>query len=137
MRHITLAAVLAALCASHAMAAERAIVAMVPRESAADIPAGLMVRCLRDPLRDTQAQTCPVIRYQGLTTWIFAYQDNRQSLALVTYDGARVVRNVEFRDMGHVSDAVSSPRTQSVVITGRNDGVRPRTITVPWSQFGR
>jgi hypothetical protein len=59
-------------------------------------------------------------------------------LALVTYDASsKIVRNVEYKGARHVANAVSSPRTQTVLVSGYFDEYRHRTITVPWSALGK
>jgi len=137
MRNVMLAAMLVALAVTPALAQERPTVEHVPRQPPS-LPAGLIVSCLQSPEYMRQAERCPVIRYQGMTTWMFSYQDNRMSMALVTYGpGNRIVRNVEHKGARHVANVVPSPRTQTVLISGYFDQYQHRTITVPWSELGR
>src|ERR1700741_2294062 len=114
MRHIMLVAGLAALVATPALSQERPVVDSVPRQPPRNMPAGLIVSCLKSPERFTQAEKCPVIRYQGMRTWMFSYKEDRQSMARVTYAASnRIVRNVEYKGARHVANAVSSLRTQT------------------------
>ena len=98
--------------------------------SAPDVPSGLQIACVTDGKTLEASRTCPVIRYQGSTTWIYSYKDNRTSLAVVSYDGdGKVIRNVEHAGARYVVGMTWDPKAQTVTITGEEN----RTITVPWS----
>lgn len=135
MRCLTLVAALAALVGTPALSADVAKVDYVPRQPPPpNVPADMNVTCANTPDFTALAAKCPVIRYQGMTTWVFSYKDNRWSMALVTYDANnRIVRNVEQKGARYIVNAVSSPRTQTVTLVGQSN----KTITVPWSEFGR
>ena len=135
MKRIVLAATLAALSISHAFAADYATVDYIPRQTPpANVPSDMNVTCANKPEFTALATNCPVIRYQGMTTWVFSYKDNRWSMALVTYDGSgKIVRNVEHKGARYIVNAVSSPKTQTVTISGQDN----KAITVPWSELGK
>ncbi|HWA92449.1 MAG TPA: hypothetical protein VG889_20605 [Rhizomicrobium sp.] len=135
MQHLKLAAALAVFVATPALAAEHATVDYIPRATPpANVPGDMNVTCAATPDFKALAVKCPVIRYQGMTTWVFSYKDNRWSMALVTYDGAgKIVRNTEHKGARYIVNAVSSPKTQMVTISGQDNKV----ITVPWSEFGK
>lgn len=135
MHYLKLAAI-AALFSTQAFAAsEVAKIDYVPRQTPpANLPSDINVTCANSPEFTALAVKCPVIRYQGMTTWVFSYKDNRWSMALVTYDANdNIVRNVEHKGARYIVNATSSPKTQTVTIQGQGN----KTITVPWSELGR
>lgn len=100
--------------------------------SAPDVPSELQVACVNSKTQQA-SKTCPVIRYQGITTWVFSYKDNRTSLAVVSYDGdGKVIRNVEHAGARYVASMTWDPKGQTVTIAGEEG----KTITVPWSELG-
>lgn len=135
MKRLTLAAALAALSIAPAFAADMAMVDYVPRQPPPpNVPSDMNVTCANKPEFTALANKCPVIRYQGMTTWVFSYKDNRWSMALVTYDANnKIVRNVEHKGARYIVNAVSSPKTQMVTISGQDN----KTVTVPWSELGK
>ena len=101
--------------------------------SAPDVPSGLQIACVTDGKTLQASRTCPVIRYQGSTTWVYSFKDNRTSLAVVSYDGdGKVIRNVEHTGARYVAGMTWDPKAQTVTITGEEN----KTITVPWSELG-
>ena len=101
--------------------------------SAPDVPSDLQIACVKDGKTLEASRTCPVIRYQGATTWVYSYKDNRTSLAVVSYDGdGKVIRNVEHAGARYVAGMTWDPKAQTVTITGEEN----KTITVPWSELG-
>jgi len=135
MNRIALGAALALLSTVPAFAADRAMIDYLPRQQPPpNVPADMNVTCANKPEFTALAAKCPVIRYQGMTTWVFSYKDNRWSMALVTYDSSnKIVRNVEHKGARYIVNAVSSPKTQMVTISGQDN----RTITVPWAELGK
>jgi hypothetical protein len=136
--HLTVAA-LAALglvfSASHAAAQTvYATVEYVPANSNPPVPAGLKVTCLKSS--DSGAapsDTCPIVKYQGITTWAYSYIDNRVSLALVSYDSSNnVIANVEKPGARYVFEAASSIYTQTVLFVGQ----AKQYVTAPWAELG-
>jgi hypothetical protein len=134
MKYLKLAAALAAFASMSAYAADVAKIDYVPRQPPPpNVPADMNVTCANTPEFTALATKCPVIRYQGMTTWVFSYKDNRWSMALVTYaPDNTVVRNVEHKGARYIVNAISSPKTKSVTIQGQSN----KTITVPWSELG-
>jgi hypothetical protein len=137
MKHRILAAAFAlaaivAAPAAHAQSAD-AVIANVPATSSPTPPAGLKVTCLIGPDSLQSAKTCPVVKYQGLTTWAYSYIDNRVSLALVTYDGTgKIVRNTEQTGLRYVWNMTSGAKIQVVDIFGQSNA----HVQLPWSAFG-
>ncbi|HEX4860056.1 MAG TPA: hypothetical protein VFV07_02385 [Rhizomicrobium sp.] len=129
------AAALLALAATPAFAQDKALIDYVPRQQPPpNVPADMNVTCANTPEFTALAAKCPVIRYQGMTTWVLSYKDNRWSMALVTYDANnKIVRNVEHKGARYIVNAVSSPKTQTVTISGQNNKI----VTVPWSELGK
>jgi hypothetical protein len=135
MTALKLAAAMAVLTVAPALSADVAKIDYVPRQpSPPNVPADMNVTCANTPEFTALARTCPVIRYQGMTTWVFSYKDNRWSMALVTYGpDNKIVRNVEHKGARYIVNAVSSPKTQMVTITGQGT----KLVTVPWSELGK
>jgi hypothetical protein len=128
----SLAALAASPAASEA-APHFAIVKYVPANSNPPIPAGLKVTCLKGPNVLTASETCPVVIYNGVTTWAYSYIDNRVSLALVSYDANnKVVANVEKTGTRYVWNADSSMPDKAVIFFGQSDA----RVMVPWSALG-
>jgi|HubBroStandDraft_5_1064220.scaffolds.fasta_scaffold100310_3 hypothetical protein len=130
------AAALLALAATttSASATEKAQVEFVPVTAAPPAPAGLKLMCLTNPRTITLSKNCPVVKYQGLTTWAYTHYDNRDSMVLVSYtpDG-KVARNVTKEGAHWVWNMVTSQKTRSVLI----EGYQNKSVTVPWSELGR
>ena len=102
--------------------------------AAPEVPDGLQLACVKDPKTLEASRTCPVVRYQGASTWIYGYKDNRASLAVVAYDGdGKVIRNVEHAGISHVAKISGDPAAQTITVTGEEG----KTITVPWSELGK
>jgi hypothetical protein len=128
-------AALGAACAAGQTAAQEpvAMIEFVPANSNPPIPAGLKVTCLDNPNTTQPSTTCPIVKYQGITTWAYSYIDNRVSLALVGYDSKnKVVFNVEKPGVRYVFDALSSLHTKTVMFVGQAQ----KWVSVPWSDLG-
>ena len=109
------------------------IVLYVPANTAPPVPSGLKVTCLANPQTTQSSNTCPIVKYQGITTWAYSYYDNRNSLALVSYDEHnKVVRSVERPGTRYVFEAISSLPDQTVMFVGQ----ALQSTTVPWSALG-
>jgi hypothetical protein len=105
----------------------------VPGGSHPPIPAGLKVTCLTGPNVLTSSKTCPVVVYQGITTWAYSFYDNRVSMALVSYDArGNVVRNVTRDGTRYVWNMISGSKSKLVTIFGQSN----QFIEVPWDQLG-
>jgi hypothetical protein len=133
-----LAAAIAALgtiaTAWPAAAQSVARVVYVPAGSHPPMPAGLQQVCVRASNNGAPpSKTCPIVKYQGITTWAYSYIDNRLSLALVSYDADNnVIRFTEVPGARYVFEALSSDRTQTVMFVGQ----AMQHVTVPWSTVG-
>jgi hypothetical protein len=136
--HLTVAAIAALgliVAASHAAAQSAfATVEYVPANSNPPVPAGLKVTCVKSA--DSGAApsaTCPIVKYQGITTWAYSYIDNRVSLALVSYDSSNnVIANVEKPGARYIFEAASSGRTETVLFVGQDK----RYVTATWAELG-
>ena len=123
-----------AFAAAHAATQEpAAIVTFVPANSHPAIPDGLKVTCLSNPNTTQSSDSCPIVKYKGITTWAYSYLDNRVSLALVGYDSNnKIVFNVEKPGVRYVFDELSSLHTKTVMFVGQAQ----KWITLPWSELG-
>ncbi len=123
-----LAAPLAAIAADPV-----AIVVYVPANSNPPVPAGLKVTCLKGPNVLASSGKCPVVTYNGITTWAYSYIDNRVSMALVSYDSKNnVVANVEKPGARYVWNATSSQVDRTVIFFGQSN----QNVTAAWSSLG-
>jgi hypothetical protein len=106
----------------------------IAKSDAPPPPAGLQLVCVSIPNNGAApSTTCPVIQYQGITTWAFSYLDNRVSMALVSYDGSNnVIRNVEKPGARYVFDAESSDYTETVIFFGQAQN----HVTATWAELG-
>ncbi len=96
------------------------------------IPAGMKVSCTTNS-KSEWSSTCPVFRYRDRTTWIFSFTDDRSSFALVTYDAQnKIVANVTKKGGRYVWDAMSSNRTQRLMIWGQADKI----VYATWADIG-
>lgn len=136
----TLAALgaVAALCATSAAQAQAVPstpqVKFDPVAEAPSVPAGLQTACINAP-SDSGApasKTCPVIYYGAYKTWIFSYADNRNSFALVTFDGTgRIVRNVEAGGARYIFDVFSDDRGQKLTLVGQSKN----SVVINWADL--
>jgi len=131
---VAASATLAATCAIGQADEQKAVVQHLPADSNPPVPPGLKVTCLQGPPGQPRpASTCPVVKYQGVTTWAYSYIDNRVSLALVSYDANnKVIRNVDKPGARYVFDARSNSQQKIVVFFGQGN----MSVTVPWNQLG-
>ncbi len=124
-----------ALAPAHAQpATPMATIEFRPATSHPPLPQGLQLACIREAGNGAPpSDSCPVVKYQGVTTWAFSYADNRVSFALVSYDEhGQIVRNVEKPGARYLFDAISNEPTQSVMFVGQAG----QRVTVPWSELG-
>jgi len=132
---VAVSAVALGLCAgSPAYAQSNAIVEFVPANSHPPMPAGLQLACIREAGSGAPpSDTCPVVKYQSITTWAFSYADNRVSFALVSYDErGQIVRNIEKPGARYVFDVMSNEPSQTVMFVGQ----ARQNVIVPWSDLG-
>ncbi len=108
-------------------------VRFVPVAEAPPPPAGLQVACINAPVDGApSSKTCPVIAYGAGTTWIFSYDDNRYSFAVVTYDATgKVLRNAEAPGGRYVFDVFSDDHGQKLTLVGQSK----RSAVVNWSDL--
>ena len=108
-------------------------VVSVPSNSNPPVPPGLKVTCTPNGSTGAPSPTCPVIKYQGITTWAYSFIDNRVSMAIVSYDAKNnVVRNVTLNGARYVWQMTVNPANLSVIVTGQSN----QTVTVPWVDVG-
>jgi len=109
-------------------------VQFVPTKQAPQAPQGLQLACIKNAGNGAPtSDTCPVVKYQGVTTWAYSYADNRTSFALVSYDeSGKLLRNVEKQGARYIFDATSSEANKTVMFVGQAQG----RVTVPWSELG-
>ncbi|MGN6570288.1 MAG: hypothetical protein ACTHLO_02615 [Pseudolabrys sp.] len=111
-----------------------AVIEFVPSSNHPPAPPGLQLVCMSTSGNGApNSDTCPVVRYQGISTWAYSFNDNRNSLALVSYNAEnKVVRNVEKGGTRYLFDAIASLPTQTVTFIGQGQ----KSVTVPWSDLG-
>ena len=109
-------------------------VQFIPKGQAPQPPQGLQLGCVKISNNGAPtSDTCPVVKFQGVTTWIYSYNDNRMSFALVSYDeSGKLLRTVEKQGARYIFDALPSERTNTVVLVGQAQ----KTVSLPWDAFG-
>jgi len=137
LRGLFAVAALAFLAAAPATAQQPpdyAAVLFVPANSNPPLPPGMKVTCLRTPDNGAPSQTCPVVVYQGITTWAFSFLDNRVAMAMVSYDASnKIVRSVNHDGARYVWNMISSLHTKTVLVEGQSNA----NFTVNWSDLGK
>jgi hypothetical protein len=109
------------------------VVAMVPSNSNPPVPAGLKVACMVNGTDLHGSPACPVVQYEGITTWSYSFMDNRVGMALVSYDAENnVVRNVELDGARYVWQITVDPKAKTVTATGQAN----QSVTAPWTDVG-
>nr|WP_295111798.1 hypothetical protein [uncultured Caulobacter sp.] len=118
-----------ALGAASAALAQAPQIATVPANSNPPVPAGLKVTCTPNPNTGAPSPTCPIIQYNGVTTWAYSFIDNRVSYGIVSYDaGGNVLRNVEYPGARYVYKMTVDPNAQTVSVWGQSNA----KVDVAW-----
>jgi hypothetical protein len=98
------------------------------------VPLGMKPLCAVNASDGTASAICPVIQYDGLTTWAYGFDDNRFSLGIVTYDASgKIVNEVATPGARNVYKITSDPYARSVTFWGEGD----TKVVVPWSLLGK
>lgn len=105
-------------------------VVQVPANAPPPIPGGLKVTCLKGPNTLESSPTCPVVQYNGHTTWAFSFLDNRVAYGLVTYGpNNQVLANNTQNGARYVYKITVDSSAKTVSFWGQGDS----KVTVPWS----
>jgi hypothetical protein len=105
----------------------------LPINSSPSVPAGLKVTCMQGPNVLTPSKTCPVVQYQGVTTWIYSFIDNQVSVALVSYDAQnKVVRNVTKNGARYVWTVDPITGDKTIKIWGQSN----QSVSATWAELG-
>jgi hypothetical protein len=105
----------------------------LPVNSSPSVPEGLKVTCMQGPNVLTTSQTCPVVQYQGITTWVYSFIDNRVSVALVSYDAQnKVVRNVTKDGARYVWTVDTITGDKTIKIWGQSN----QSVSATWAELG-
>jgi hypothetical protein len=95
-------------------------------------PAGTFAVCYTGPDGGTESNTCPVIKWNDVTYWIFAYEDARNSVDIVAYDKhERILQQSEREGTRQIYLITVNDNAQQVVLYGFGAA----TATVPWSDL--
>ena len=108
-------------------------VSFIPVGEAPSPPPGLQLACINAPVDGApSSKTCPVISYGAGKTWIFSYNDNRMSFAVVTYGptGA-VLRNAEAPGGRYIFDVFSDDHGQKLTLVGQSKN----SAVINWSDL--
>lgn len=127
-------AVLGAAAAAQAQATPNTPqVQFIPVGEAPSPPPGLQLACINAPVDGApSSKSCPVIYYGAGKTWIFSYNDNRMSFAVVTYgpNGA-IVRNAEAPGGRYIFDIFSDDHGQKLTLVGQSKN----SVVINWSDL--
>ena len=102
----------------------------VPASSSPPVPVGLKVTCLKGPNTLESSPTCPVVKFNGNTTWAYSFIDNRVAFGIVTYDpNNKVLANNTQNGSRYVYKITVDPSAKTVSFWGQGDA----KVTLPWS----
>lgn len=102
----------------------------VPASSSPPVPAGLKVTCLKGPNTFESSPTCPVVKFNGNTTWAYSFIDNRVAFGIVTYNSNNnVLANNTQNGSRYVYKITVDPSAKTVSFWGQGDA----KVTLPWS----
>jgi hypothetical protein len=108
-------------------------ITIVPADSHPPVPVGLKVTCMVSGTSLTSSLTCPVVRFKGVTTWVYSFIDNRTALAFVSYDANNnVLRNISISGTRYVWQIKSDAVNKSITATAQLN----TSVSAPWTQFG-
>jgi hypothetical protein len=104
----------------------------VPAGGNPPLPDGLKVTCTPNPNTGAPSPTCPVIQYNGVTTWAYSFMDNRVSYGIVSYDAqGAVLQNLTRDGARYVYKITSDPVARTVSIWGQGDA----KVDIAWAQL--
>lgn len=107
-------------------------VVQVPANAPPPVPAGMKVTCLTGPNVLQSSPTCPVVKYNGHTTWAFSFIDNRVAYGIVTYDANnQILANSTQNGARYVYKITVDNGAKTVSFWGQGDA----KVTVPWSSL--
>jgi hypothetical protein len=102
----------------------------VPASSSPPVPAGLKVTCLKGPNTLESSPTCPVVKFNGNTTWAYSFIDNRVAFGIVTYGpNNKVLANNTQNGSRYVYKITVDPSAKTVSFWGQGDA----KVSLPWS----
>lgn len=128
----TIALIAALGATSAALAQATPQIVLVPADKPPAVPEGLKVTCETSAGGGPSSKTCPVIQYEGHTTWAFSFMDNRNAYGIVTYDASgKVVKNVTRNGDRYVYKMEVDRNAKTVGVWGQYD----RRIDIAWSDL--
>ncbi|MGL1901372.1 MAG: hypothetical protein OCC49_04490 [Fibrobacterales bacterium] len=96
------------------------------------IPAGLKVSCFSDASTNS-SNTCPVVKWNGISYWALSYFDNRSSLSIVGFDmNGTVLTQKEIIGTRYVWTAIINESDSTITFKGQGSGM----INIAWNQLG-
>jgi hypothetical protein len=105
-------------------------VELLPSASAPSAPAGNVARCYTDLNGVTISQTCPVVKWNDVTYWVFEYEDQRNSVNLVAYSTNQdIITQSERVGTRQIYEITVSEEFETIRIFGK-DAI---PAIVPWS----
>ena len=108
------------------------VVDFMPVNKAPTPPAGEKIICPPNPNTGAADATCPVVKYNGYSTWAFSYSDNRMAIALVTYDpSGKVVGNLNKSNIRYIWNMVVDSHNRQIEMFGQSN----QWIAVTWDEL--
>jgi hypothetical protein len=107
-------------------------IATVPASPSPTVPAGMKVTCMKDGSSLQPSPTCPVIQYNGFTTWAYSFIDNRVAYGVVSYDGAgKVAKTVTRNGARYVYKITVDPNAKTVSVWGQSNA----KVDIAWADL--
>jgi hypothetical protein len=105
-------------------------VELIAATNAPTPPAGNVARCYTNSEGTTESATCPVVRWGNVVYWIFAYDDARTNLRLVSYDeDDTIIDEVDIPGIRQLWQITVNDNAELVTVFG----VNTQTANIPWS----
>lgn len=96
------------------------------------VPRTLKLSCMVSGASTAASATCPVIKWQGRSFWIFSFVDNRSAMAIVEHgsDGQAVMQVVK-AGARYPWKASVDVATKSITISGQGNA----TVSMSWDEL--
>lgn len=85
-------------------------------------PENLQVQCFTDKSSHQLSTHCPVITWDGITYWVYGYNDNRKSLVVVAYDSQkRILRQWHKEGIKNLWRITVEADSRTITLFGQED----------------
>jgi hypothetical protein len=111
---------------------DQPVVERIDRQKAPTPDPDVRLSCNVSPTTFESSPTCPVIVWGDYTYWVYSFNDNRTSMAVVAYDqSGNAVKRWDFSGARYLVDITVDAGAKTVVLTGQAS----QTITISWDDL--